>query len=265
MRPRVLLAAASIAISGFGCLHSNSSPSPSGDTSIRPQSSPSVMSTSANTNSGTNTTANLNAVPGQQELPGKPAGALLLAMAEGLEKGGKDVEAISYYERAREADPKLAERASRRLAVLYDKADDQTRAMHEFQELLKKKPKDANLLNDVGYSCYNRGQWAEAENYLRRATALDKNLKQAWVNLGLALAQQGKQIDALEAFGHAVSNAEAYANLGFVYAVQGKKEVALAVYRRSLDLEPTLKISQAAVARLERNEPLHPENAAVSP
>jgi Tfp pilus assembly protein PilF len=186
-------------------------------------------------------------------------------MAEGLEKGGKDVEAISYYERAREADPKLADRASRQLAVLYDKADDQTRAMHEFQELLKKKPKDVSLLNDVGYSCYNRGQWTEAENYLRKAIALDKNYKPAWVNLGLALAQQGKQVEALEAFGHAVSNAQAYANLGFVFAVQGKKEEALTVYRRSLELEPTLKISQAAVARLERNEPLHPETAVSLP
>jgi Flp pilus assembly protein TadD len=201
----------------------------------------------------------------QQELPGKPAGALLLAMAEKLEKGGKDVEAIPYYERARESDPNLADRASRHLAVLYDKADDQARAMHEFQELLKKKPKDPSLLNDFGYSCYNRGQWAEAENYLRKATTLDKNFKPAWVNLGLALAQQGKQVEAIEAFSHAVSTAEAYANLGFVLTVQGKKEAALAVYRRSLELEPTLKISHAAIARLERGEPVLPETAAVGP
>lgn len=186
-----------------------------------------------------------------QELPGKPAALLLVTMAEGLEKDGKDVDAITYYERARDLDPALADRALRRLAVLYDRADEQAKAMHEFQEQLKKKPKDASLLNDMGYSMYNRGQWAEAENHLRKAVAADKNFKPAWVNLGLALAQQGKQQEALDAFSHAVSSAEAYSNLGFVLAVQGKKAEAMAAYRRALELEPALKIAQAAVQRLE--------------
>jgi len=239
MRPRVLLTAASLAIAGFGCLHPNSGSNSNGD-----------LLKTQQVNAGSTTP--MQSV--QQELSGKPASALLFSMAEGLEKGGKDVEAIAYYERAREMEPKLADRASRRLAVLYDKADDQARAMHEFQELLKKKPKDVSLLNDVGYSCYNRGKWAEAENYLRKATNLDNTFKPAWVNLGLALAQQGKQMEALEAFSHAIGNAEAYANLGFVFTVQGKKEEAIAVYRRSLELEPALKISQAAIARLERGE-----------
>ncbi len=246
MRPRVLLTAASFAITAFGCLHPNSGSNSNGDFFKTQQ-----------LNAGNTTPMQ----PVQQELPGKPASALLFSMAEGLEKGGKDAEAIAYYERAREMDPKVADRASRRLAVLYDKADDQARAMHEFQELLKKKPKDVSLLNDIGYSCYNRGKWAEAENYLRKATTLDNNFKPAWMNLGLALAQQGKQVEALEAFGHAVSNAEAYANLGFVFTVQGKKEEATAVYRRSLELEPALKISQAALARLERGEPVSAESS----
>jgi len=250
MCARGVITAAAFSFAAFGCLHPNSETNPAGDAAKLPQ-----------LNAG-NTTA-MPAV--QQELPGKPAGALLIAMAEGLEKGGKDVEAISYYEKARDMDAKLYDRASRRLAVLYDKADDQARAMHEFQELLKKMPKDPSLLNDVGYSCYNRGKWAEAENYLRKATALDKNFKPAWVNLGLALAQQGKQVEAIEAFSHAVSTAEAYANLGFVLTVQGKKEAALSAYRHSLELEPTLKISHAAIARLERGEPVHSEAAAVGP
>lgn len=249
MRPRVLLAAASFAIAGFGCLHSNSGSNTTTDIGNRPQ---------------INASNSTPMQPVQQELSDKPAGALLISMAEGLEKGGKDLEAITYYERAREMDPKLYDRATRRLAVLYDKADDQARAMHEFQELLKKKPKDPSLLNDIGYSFYNRGQWADAENYLRKATTLDKNFKPAWVNLGLALAQQGRQVDAIEAFGHAVSMAEGYANLGFVLTVQGKNDEALVAYRHSLELEPALKISQSAVARLERGGSAQLSTAAFS-
>jgi tetratricopeptide (TPR) repeat protein len=186
-----------------------------------------------------------------QELAGKPAAALHLAMAVDLDKEKKVADAILYYEKAREQDPSLKEKVARRLAVLYDQADDQAKAMAEFQELLKKKPKDPALLNDVGYSYYNRGQWAEAETYLRRAVTADKHFKPAWVNLGMTLAQQGKQAEALDAFGHAVTTAEAHANLAFVLATQGKRDEAVAVYRRALTMEPTLKIAQAAVARLE--------------
>jgi len=187
-----------------------------------------------------------------RDLPAKSAAVLSLSMAEALEKDGKDADAVAYYERARQLDPALTDRAARRLAVLYDRTDNQAQALTEFQELLKKKPKDASLLNDLGYSYYNRGQWAEAEAHLRRAVAAEKGNKRAWVNLGLALAQQGKDQDGLEAFLHAVSPAEAHANLGFVLASRGMKPEAVAEYRRALELEPTLQPARTAVEKLER-------------
>lgn len=186
-----------------------------------------------------------------EELPGKQSAALCLTMAESLEKDGKEADAVGYYERARQLDAGLNERAARRLAVLYDRLDDQARAMAEFQELLRKKPKDATLLNDVGYSLYNRGQWAEAEQYLRKAVAADRANKRAWVNLGMALGQQARYEEALDAFRKAVTPAEAEANLGFILATQGKRADAATAYRRALQLEPTLKVAQGALARLE--------------
>jgi tetratricopeptide (TPR) repeat protein len=195
-----------------------------------------------------------------EELPGKQSAALCLTMAESLEKDGKEADAVGYYERARQLDPSLCDRAARRLAILYDRLDDQARAMTEFQELLRKKPKDAALLNDIGYSCYNRGQWAEAEQYLRRAVAADKANKRAWVNLGMALGQQGKYTEALDAFGKAVTPAEAQANLGFILTTQGKRDDAAAAYRRALQLEPTLKVAQRALAKLEATSAEPPTN-----
>ena len=189
--------------------------------------------------------------PVSQELPPKSAAIANVTLADSLEKQGKDADAIEYYERARQLDPGLNDRAARRLAVLYDKTDNQAQAMIEFKDLLKRKPKDPTLVNDIGYSFYNRGEWAEAESHLRRAVAVDKNYKPAWVNLGLALAQQGRESEAIEAFLKAVSQAESYANLGFVLAAQGKKVEAVAAYRRALELEPTLRLAQVAVAKLE--------------
>jgi tetratricopeptide (TPR) repeat protein len=230
MRRSVLLIAAAT-LPGLGCFHG------SGGQPMSLLGKSDVMASEGNSKPTGQT----------QELPDKAKAAVFITMAEGLEQKGNDGDAIVYFEQARTLDPSLGDRASRHLAVLYDRVDEQAKAMHEFQDLLRKKPKDAALLNDVGYSYYNRGQWAEAENHLRKAVTFDKGLKSAWVNLGLALAQQGKLEESLEAFSHAVSTAEAYSNLGFVLAVQGKKPEAAAAYRRALELEPALKIAQTAV------------------
>jgi Tfp pilus assembly protein PilF len=204
--------------------------------------------------------------PTPEELPSKPSAALHLSMAEGLEKDETRLaDAAFHYEKARQLDPSLNDKAARRLAVIYDRLDQQAAATKEFQELLKKKPKDSALLNDVGYSYYNRGQWAEAETYLRRAVSADKTNKLAWNNLGLALAMQGRYQEGLEAFQKAVSPAEAHLNVGFVLAVQGKNAEAVASYRRALDLEPTLQPAQAALARLEGTRTAPSADPAVRP
>ncbi|QDU18524.1 tetratricopeptide repeat protein [Urbifossiella limnaea] len=191
------------------------------------------------------------APPKATELAPNESAALTLAMAEGLEKDGKDADAAACYERARQLDPSVADRAAHRLAILYDRNDEQAKAMAEFTSLLKKRPRDAALLCDVGYSHYNRGRWAEAEVHLRKAVAADRTSKRAWNNLGLALAMQGKEREALECFEKAVTPAEAQANLGFCLAVQGKRDEAKAAYQRALNLEPALRMAQAALARLE--------------
>jgi len=185
------------------------------------------------------------------DLAANEAAALALAMAEGLEKDGKDSDAAACYERARQLDPATGDRAAHRLAILYDRNDEQAKAMAEFTSLLKKRPRDAALLCDVGYSHYNRGRWAEAEVLLRKAVAADRTSKRAWNNLGLALAMQGKEREAVEAFEKAVTPAEAQANLGFCLAVQGKRDEAKAAYRRALVLEPALRTAQAALTRLD--------------
>jgi Tfp pilus assembly protein PilF len=237
-------------LAGVGCLHSSTVPS----------------GIAGGGWSDSLTSGGHSTPPPSQDLPPKSAAVANLTLAESLEKQGKDTDAIEYYERARQLDPGLNDRASRRLAVLYDRNDNQAQALIEFKDLLRKKPKDPTLLNDIGYSYYNRGDWAEAESHLRRAIVADKNYKPAWVNLGLTLAQQGRESEAIDAFLKAVSQAEAHANLGFVLASQGKKAEAIAAYRRALELEPTLRLAQVAVAKLEAGPaPLTPPDTSITP
>jgi Tfp pilus assembly protein PilF len=163
---------------------------------------------------------------------------------------GHDTEAIAQYERARQYDPR-ARGVAHRLAILYDRTADLKRANAEFQLALKEEPRNPDLLNDVGYFCYNRGRWAEAEQYFRNAIAAKPDHAKAWNNLGLTLAQQERWQESLEAFGKVVSPSEAKSNLAFILTTRGKREEAKALYRQALADESDSKIARGALDRLE--------------
>ncbi|QEL14376.1 tetratricopeptide repeat protein [Limnoglobus roseus] len=250
---RRLLAVGSLAVlsAGSGCLHT-----PFGDIKV-----PKSMGGTATSSSNANTIT----PPTEGNLTGKQAATLSTTLAEQLEKEGKERDAITYYEKARDSDPANALKASRRLAVLYDRAGDSNKAMHEFRELLAARPKDADLHNDVGYSCYNRGEYADAETYLRKAVDLDKHHKRAWVNLGMTLAQLDRPADSLAAFEKAVTPAEAKSNLAFVLATKGNREGATNYYRQALAADSSLKMAQAGLAAVEKNQKPEPPAVIAAP
>jgi len=189
-----------------------------------------------------------------KELPPAEAARVCLATADLLFRKGQDREAAVLYEKARTADPRQKQ-VCRRLAVLYDRLGDFPAAEAEYQKALKLYPKSADVRNDLGYSCYGRGRWPEAEKHLREALALDGKHKRAAINLGMALAQQGKAEEALEAFGRAVTPAQAQANLAFILTAQGKAGEARAAYRKALEMDPNLTLARAALAKLDGTAP----------
>jgi Flp pilus assembly protein TadD len=188
-----------------------------------------------------------------KELPPDAAAQLCLATAEALEKGGKHVEAIQLYEKARQKDPRL-QHVCRRLAVLYDRQGNFPRAQQEYDQALKLQPDDPSLLNDLGYSHYCRGNLDEAERLLRQSLAKNPTAPRTWTNLGLVLGQKGQYAESLEAFEKIVGTARAQCNLGFILTTQGKRDEARAAYREALRLDPGLKLAEGALARLEKGE-----------
>jgi tetratricopeptide (TPR) repeat protein len=189
------------------------------------------------------------------ELPPKEAAVACLAAAQELDKNGKVAEAVMLYEKARQQDPKVAAGVGRRLAVLHDLAGEFAKASAEYEPLLKATPRDPQLLNDVGYSYYCRGDFARAAEHLTQATSIDPSLKRAWLNLGLAVAAQGKLDEAFTAFQKAGSEAEARTNLAFALTAQGKTQEAVEQYNRALQLEPGLTQARAALDRLTNPKP----------
>jgi Tfp pilus assembly protein PilF len=188
------------------------------------------------------------ATPGQ-DLAAGDAAALCLTLAHQVEQEGLEAEAARQYELARHYQPEVD--VAHRLAVLYDHLGSPALASAEYERAVEAHPNDADLLNDLGYSHYTHGQWAVAEQYLRRAVENNPQHQRAWSNLGMVLAQQGRTRESLEAFQHSVSPAEAQYNVGFLLAERGKTGEARAAYCEALRLQPDLAAAQLALAKLE--------------
>jgi Tfp pilus assembly protein PilF len=203
---------------------------------------------------GSFASAATTAAPDKSELPPAQAAEACLATARQLEKNGFEAQAILQYEKARHYNSKAP--VARRLAVLYDRQGDHQRALHEYNQALQAQPKDADLLNDIGYYYYQRQDWPRAEKHFRQA--LDSNPKhpRAWVNLGLTLGQQEHYEASYEAFAKAITPAEAHCNVGVLLAQHGKDDQAKMAFRKALDLEPNLKQAQAVLSRLDGPAPV---------
>ena len=188
----------------------------------------------------------------QNLLPGDTA-SLCLTLAHKLEREGMDAEAARQYELARHYQPNLD--VAHPLAVLYDRLGNPGLAAAEYERAVEAHPKDADLLNDLGYYHYVHGKWTLAEQYLRRAVANNPQHPRAWTNLGMALAQQGRSQESLEAFKHSVSPADAQYNLGFLLAERGKAAEAREAYREALHLKPGFTAAERALAKLDADAP----------
>lgn len=186
----------------------------------------------------------------QKQLPPKQAAEVSFTLAEGLAANGHDGDAIIYYERCRQFDPKRPGIAAR-LAILYGRVGESKQAFAEFEKALKENPNDPSLLNNMGYCCYTDGKWAEAEQYYRKALAVDSQFAHAWVNLGMALGMQNRYEESYAAFLKAVSSSEAHTNLGFIYYTQDKKDLARAEYRQALQLDPSNQKAQIVLNMMD--------------
>src|SRR5262249_29105815 len=119
------------------------------------------------------------------------------------------------------------------------------------QTAVQHAPKNADLLNDMGYCYYGHGRWEEAEDTLRKALSINPKHERALNNLGMVLAQRGQYDESLETFCRVVPRAQAMSNVAFILTAQGKREEAKAAYRQALSIDPDLRLVQAALEKLE--------------
>ncbi len=197
------------------------------------------------------------AAAGRADLPPADSARVCLRTARDLERQGYFPDAIAQYERARSFDPSGAGPvATRRLAVLYGRAGDPVRAAAEYATALRATPADPLLLNDAGYFHLSQGDAVAAEPLFRRSLAADPGYARAWVNLGLALADQGRPEDGYAAFQKVLPPAQARADVGVALARRGRYREAEASLKDALGQDATLPQAQVALRWVE--DQLHP-------
>ncbi len=125
-----------------------------------------------------------------------------------LRKNGQLEDARLVYTKALRLSPENPD-VNHRLAVIADKQHQYSTADEYYQAALRVRPRDVNLLSDLGYSYSLRGNTQQAEQTLKLALDIDRTHKGAMANMGLLYAQQNRRSEAMAMFRSGGTEAEA--------------------------------------------------------
>lgn len=205
-----------------------------------------------------------------------------------LEEAGKFEEAVKSYEDlldrvgkdkdlTSEERDHYQDRFKRVLSNLHVELKQIDRAAELMQEMIKKKPQDPGLHNDLGYIWADHDQnLDQAEKLIRKALELDRERRQkakvaaeddhdngAYLDsLGWVLFKQKKFGEAKDALLKAVEDPNAqhieiYDHLGDAYLMLGEREAALRAWRKGLELAGENRREVARKAEVERKIEKH--------
>jgi tetratricopeptide (TPR) repeat protein len=115
-------------------------------------------------------------------------------------------------------------------------------AIEEYNDLLKKYPKNAPYLNMAGIAYMNLGNNLQARKYFERSAKADKKYASPLNNLGMIWYQQKDYRRAIRQYQRAIkidsSQSALYANLGFAYYNTKKYTEAFQQFHIALQLDP---------------------------
>lgn len=166
------------------------------------------------------------------------------------ESQGNFPKAAEQYAKALEADGRH-DRALFRLAMLQSRLGRHAHAIRSWHRYIELTGHSAAAYSNLGYACELAGQPREAEAAYLKGIEIDPGSQPCRVNYGLMLARAGQSERAVEQLSAVLPPAQVHYNLASVYESLGQRDRARAEYRRSLELDPTLRAAQARLAALE--------------
>lgn len=179
--------------------------------------------------------------------------AMELARGRSFERGGQWEKARKVYEDLRKREPENASIAHR-LGVVADAERRHGEAEQLFLFAHERQPKDALILNDLGYCYFLQGKLTQSEPYMRQSVAMAPANARFRNNLGLVLGHMGRIDEALVEFRAGGNEADAQFNMAFVYASQERTDESKACFRQALAIDPTHRRAREALASFEEYE-----------
>ena len=115
-----------------------------------------------------------------------------------------------------------------------------------YSTAVKQYPDDVRAYNNLGVLAFDKGLYAEAQQWLEQARQKDKNNAEVNANLGLLALQQGDIVSAENYIGRAAGSSNQNEVLGNLHLAQGK-------YAQAEQDFGQMKTNSAALAQLMNN------------
>lgn len=188
---------------------------------------------------------------GVKEVPGDPEAHSALGVA--LLATGKTEPALERFRRAVDLDPDNADRLTN-LGTAYMLRGKVKLAIKAYQRAVQLAPKDPRAQGDLGTAYLANNQAGPAMRHLKEAVKLDARAT-FLSNLGYAYQLSGDLRLAIQTYREALQKdkklGSAWINLGTALAKQGKLDEAEDAFKEALRLDPTDPRAKANLAELE--------------
>jgi serine/threonine protein kinase/tetratricopeptide (TPR) repeat protein len=163
-------------------------------------------------------------------------------LAIGLTLQGNRNEAITCHRKAIEIDPKSNVIAYIYLGDLLLEEGKPDEAIACYRKAIELNPKYAQTHYGLGNALRNQGKLDEAITCYRKAIELNPRFADAYTNLGVVLYDQKRLDEAIANYRKAIEinpkHAKAHNNLANALSDQGKVDEAVTHYRKSIELDP---------------------------
>ena len=124
-------------------------------------------------------------------------------------------------------------------------------SIQRYHRLLKRDPKNADLVNNYAYTLLESGDAKNAEIAFRRAVELKPGFENAATNLGMMLGRQQRYAEALEILLPVIGESAAHHNIGVVAVESGDRLAAIQHFEKAASLPNSSKLTHEFLAKLK--------------